>query len=463
MSVRSTPHTAAPSARRLARRVRLRGENPNRPDGSPRIVVTGVGVVSPVGIGRAAFWEGLCSGLGGIDAARLRTPRGSEDDDCCPAGRLVAEVSNFDADRQLPGSRKHFKTMSRDVQLGVLAANLANEDATLAAGSLDPDRLGVVFGAGRISAGPRGLLAAAAACVDENGRFDPGRWGAAGLAEIPPLWLLRQLPNMPACHVSIALDARGPNNTITSRDASAILALDEAARTIARGAADVMVVGASSCSTDPVDLSRMTAAGELSARNDDPEHALRPFDAARDGTVAGEGAAAFVLERFDHAVRRGADIYCELLGTASAGDGRRSDRGTGLVNAMKAALNRGGIETAAGIGHINAHGKSTRWDDLVESRAYHTLLGDDLGGVPVTALKSHFGHTDAGSGAIELAGSVLALRHRELPMTLGFETPDPLCGIDVVHGGPLPLVGRTAISVNRTKAGQAAAAVIQAV
>ena len=454
MSIHALHHRSPRPHRRRPRTLRA--------DGSPRLVISGVGVVSPVGIGRIAFWDGLCGGLGGIDAAAVRTPH-AHDDDFGPAGRLVAEVNDFDPSKQLPRSRKHFKTMSRDVQLGVLAADLASEDALLPIGSVDPDRVGVIFGAGRIAPGPRALVAAAAACVGPDGTFDPQKWGETGLANIPPLWLLRQLPNMPACHISIALDARGPNNTITSRDASAILALDEAARTIARGAADVMVVGSASCSTDPVDLARMRSAGELSEQTDDPEHALRPFDARRDGTVAGEGAAAFVLERYDHALARGADIYCELLGTASASDGRRSDRGTGIVNAMKAALTRGGIDRAAGIGHINAHGKSTRWDDLVESRAYHTLLGDDLAGVPVTALKSHFGHTDAGSGAIELAGSVLALRHRQLPMTLGFETPDPLCGIDVVHGGPLPLVGSSAISVNRTKTGQAAAAVIQAV
>ena len=459
MSNPTSPHR---SSHRPSRRRPRPVSQTRRADGTPRIVVSGVGVVSPVGIGRDAFWNGLCNGLGGIDAAQVRVPRGS-DDDFGPAGRLVAEVTDFEPNVHLRGSRKHFKTMSRDVQLGVLAADLATEDALLPAGSANPDRVGVIFGAGRVAPGPRALMAAAAACVGPDGTFDPDKWGQAGLANIPPLWLLRQLPNMPACHISIALDARGPNNTITSRDASAILALDEAARTIARGAADMMVVGAASCSTDPVDLSRMRSAGELSERTDDPEHALRPFDARRDGTVAGEGAAAFVLERYDHAVRRGADIYCELLSTASGSDGRRTDRGTGVVNAMKAALTRGGIESAKGIGHINAHGKSTRWDDLIESRAYHTLLGGDLGGVPVTALKSHFGHTDAGSGAIELAGSVLALRHRQLPMTLGFETPDPLCGIDVVHGGPLPLIGQTAISVNRTKTGQAAAAVIQAV
>ena len=461
MSVTHGSHSNSRPVRGSGRRVRRPRESGLRPDGSPRVVITGVGVVSPVGIGATDFFAGLCGGAGGVNASRVcehAGPHGA----FCPDGRLVASVSQFDAERHLARSRKHFKSMSRDVQLGVLAADLATDDARVTLGTIAPERLGVIYGAGRIAPGLDGLAAAAAVCTDASGRFDPAKFGADGLANIAPLWLLRQLPNMPACHVSIALDARGPNNTITSRDASAILAVDEAVRTIQRGAADAMVVGAASCNTDPVDLARMAAAGELSELTDDPEHAVRPFDARRDGTAAGEGGAAFVLERYDHAVRRGADIYAEVLGTAAASDGRDRSGGTGLVNAMRAALKKGGIGSAAGIGHINAHGKSTRWDDLVESRAYRTLLGDDLAGVPVTALKSHFGHTDAGSGAIELAGSVLALRHRRLPMTLGFETPDPLCGIDVVHDGPLDLRGTTALSVNRTTAGQGAAAVIQA-
>ncbi|QDT16376.1 beta-ketoacyl-[acyl-carrier-protein] synthase family protein [Alienimonas californiensis] len=458
MSNHSHPHSRSP--RPLGRRPRLVAKT-RRADGTPRIVVTGVGVVSPVGIGRVAFWDGLCNGLGGIHAAAR--PVGVSEEDFGVSGRLIAEVTDFDPNTHLAGRRKHFKTMSRDVQLGVLAADLAAEDAVLSAGAVNPDRIGVVYGAGRIAPGPLALVEGVAACMRADGTFNPDIWGELGLPSVPPLWLLRQLPNMPACHVSIALDARGPNNTLTCQDASAILALEEAARTIARGAADVMIAGASSSNTDAFDLAKMRSAGELSAQTNDPEHALRPFDARRDGTVAGEGAAVFVLERYDHAVRRGADIYCELLGAASASGGKRIDQGAGIVNAMKSALHRGGIEKASGIGHINAHGKSTQWDDLIESRAYHTLLGDDLAGVPVTALKSHFGHTDAGSGAIELAGSVLALRHRQLPMTLGFETPDPLCGIDVVHGGPLSLKGTSAVSVNATKTGQAAAAVLQAV
>ena len=460
MSARPPANPPRP-ARRPPRRARLRRETGLRPDGTPRLVITGVGAVSPVGIGNDDFFAGLCDGLGGFDAPEEcgTRPGGAS---FCPDGRLVASVRDFSADRHLAGSRKHFKTMSRDVQLGVLAADLATDEAGVTRGTIDPDRLGVVFAAGRISPEPRTLAAAAAACLGPDGAFDPSRFGKDGLEAIAPLWLLRQLPNMPACHISIALDARGPNNTVTSRDAGCILALDEAARTIARGAADAVVVGAASSSTDAVDLARMAASGELTNAHD-PRHALRPFDAGRDGTVPGEGAAAFVLERWDHAVRRGAEIYGELLGTAAAHDGRDRSGGTGLVNAMRAALRKGGIDSHRAIGHLNAHGKSTRWDDLVESRALRTMFGDDLAGVPVTALKSHFGYTDAGSGALELAGSVLALRHRKLPMTLGFETPDPLCGIDVIHDGPLDLRGRTALSVNRTGAGEGAAAVIQAV
>ena len=456
-----TPRHHNGGTRRSPRRARLRRESGLRPDGTPRLVITGVGAVSPVGIGNDDFFAGLCDGLGGVDASNACETRDTGGS-FCPNGRLVASVREFSADRHLAGSRKHFKTMSRDVQLGVLAADLATDEARITRGTIDPDRLGVVFAAGRISPEPQTLAAAAAACVGADGKFDPARFGTDGLAGIAPLWLLRQLPNMPACHISIALDARGPNNTVTSRDAGCILTLDEAARTIARGAADAVVVGAASSSTDAVDLARMAAAGELTGTRD-PQHALRPFDAGRDGTVPGEGAAAFVLERWDHAVRRGAEIYGELLGTAAAHDGRDRTGGGGLVNAMKAALRKGGLDHLRGVGHLNAHGKSTRWDDLVESRALRTLFGDDLAGVPVTALKSHFGYTDAGSGALELAGSVLALRHRRLPMTLGFETPDPLCGIDVIHDGPLDLVGRTALSVNRTSAGEGVAALIQAV
>lgn len=421
-----------------------------------RIVVTGVGVVSPIGIGKTAFWNNLTVGRTGI--GRIESiPHGHF------PSKLAAQVRDFDPLALLPEKRL-LKTMSRDIQLGVASAVLSMTDADLEAGDVDPDRLGVVFGAGRMSTTPQ-ELAEAVRAASAGGGFDAARWNEEAMGRVSPLWLLRQLPNMPAAHVSIEFDARGPNNTITSRDASAILALNEAIGCIERGAADAMIVGGCGSRIQPVDIAKLGLFEGLSRREDDPEHACRPFDFERDGTILGEGAATFVIEDYEHARRRGADIYCEILGTGAGCDGQGFSNeagGTGLVRAIEQAMGRAGISPRE-LGHINAHGKATQSDDLVESRAYHRAFGADAEKIPVTALKSYFGHSDAGSGAVELAGSVLALRYGELPMTLNYENPDPRCRINVVHDEPLRLRSRSALSVNRTNVGQSAAVVVRAV
>lgn len=423
--------------------------------GRVRTVVTGVGVVAPIGIGKHAFWKSLEAGRTGIDFLRAFPARDLP-------SRLAAEVRDFDPERLLP-EKKHLKVMSRDIQLGVAAASLAMQDAGLRSGDVDPDRLGVEFGAGRISTNPEELAAAARACTGPEGEFRFENFGENALGQIAPLWLLRQLPNMPACHVSIEFDARGPNNTITARDASAILALSEAIRTIERGAADAMIVGACGSNVHPVDIAKLSLFEGLS-RRDDPERACRPFDYERDGTIVGEGAAVFIVEEYQHARRRGAEIYAEVLGIGAGCDGRGYENGaggTGLVRAIQSAFRQSAIEPRE-LGHINAHGKSTQRDDLVESRAYHRALGEQAESIPVTALKSYFGHFDAGSGAVELAGTLLALKEGWLPRTLNYENPDPRCPLDVVRDDLLPLRSRCAMSVNRTAMGQSAAAIVRA-
>ncbi len=424
---------------------------------SPRVVITGVGVVSPVGIGNDAFWRNLSSGRSGIDfmEAFVRS-----DLPC----KFAAEVQDFDAMGYLR-QRKMLKVMSRDIQLGVSSANLAMEDAGLSRGDVDPDRLGVEFGAGRISSTPQELAQAASDCADAQEAFEYTRWGEGSMGKIAPLWLLKQLPNMPACHVSIEFDARGPNNTITSRDASALLALAEATRTIQRGAADAMIVGACSSNVDPVDIARMNLMDSLSHTGEDPKRACRPFDMNRDGSIVGEGAATFVVELYEHAVARGADIYAEVIGLGAGCDGTgyaNGAGGTGLVRAIQKALQQAQLRPDE-LGHINAHGKSTQRDDLVEARAYHRAMGTAAERVPVTAMKSYFGNFDAGSGAVELAGTVLALRHQQIPMTLNYETPDPNCRLNVIRDSPLRSRSSAAMTVNRTDVGQCAAAVLRAV
>lgn len=424
--------------------------------GANRVVVTGVGVVSPVGIGTSTFWSSLQQGLSGI-----RLPRARAEWDV--PSRLAAEVPPFDP-LPLLSHRKVLKLMSRDILLGVSAAALAVRDAGLKKGGVDPERFGVVYGSGHIPTAPEDLVEAAALCGREPNRFDFERWGDDGMSRIYPLWLLRQLPNMPACHVAIEHDARGPNNTITSREASPLLALAEAVHTIRRGVCDAMIVGGCGSEVHPVDVTRLNLSAALT-RTDNPAQACRPFDRDRDGGVLGEGAATFVIESYDHARRRGAEIYAEVLAVTAGCDGRgylNGAGGTGLVRAMETAFDRSGIRPDE-LGHINAHGRATLRDDLVEARAYHRGLGSAAENIPVIALKGYFGESDAGAGAMELAASLLAVRHGSIPATLRYETPDPECRLNIVHGGPRPLGNRTFLTVNRTAMGQSAAAILRGV
>ena len=420
-----------------------------------RVVVTGVGVVSPIGIGNDSFWDSLVHNRTGIDFLQTLPSDG------LPSA-FGAEVRDFDPIDFLR-DRKFVKVMCRDIQLGVASSSLAVRDAGTVPGWIDPHRFGVVFGAGRMTCHPAELAAAVQACRTEQG-FDPERWGTESLKSIAPLWLLRQMPNMPASHVSIDHNACGPNNTITCRDASALLALAEAVRVIQSDRADAMIVGAGSSNIHPVDIAKFHAFEGLSRRTDDPSRACRPFDFERDGTVVGEGAASFVVESYEHAVRRGATIYAEVLGTGAGCDGRgvsNESAGVGLVRAMQSAIEASGIRPDE-LGHINSQGKSTQSDDIVESRAYNRVFGDVVMRIPVTALKSYIGHFDAGAGAVELAGTLLSLKNGYVPATLNYEIPDPRCRLNVTRGEASRLRNRTAITVNRTAMGQSAAAVLRA-
>lgn len=422
-----------------------------------RVVVTGVGVVSPIGIGNDQFWNSLSNNRSGIsflksmEAEHLPSPFG-------------AEVSDFNPSTMLR-DRKFVKVMSRDMQLGVASARLAMEDTGLVDSQVDPYRKGVVYGAGRMTTHPSELVQAIQASLDEDNVFSMTRWGEGGMGRVAPLWLLKQLPNMPACHISIDHDARGPNNTITCRDTSALMALAEGVRVIEGNRADVMIVGACSSNIHPVDIAKFHRFEGLSTRHDDPERACRPFDFERDGAVVGEGAATFVLESYEHAKARGAEIYAEVLGVGAGSDGKGQPNeaaGLGLVRAIEASLKRSGIAPTE-LGHINAQGKSTQPDDIVESRAYHRAMGDCVLKVPVTAMKSFIGHFDAGAGAVELAGTLLSLKNGVVPATLNYEIPDPRCRLSVVREGPLKLKTRTALTVNRTAVGQSAAAILRAI
>jgi 3-oxoacyl-[acyl-carrier-protein] synthase II len=406
-----------------------------------------MGVVSPIGIGKEPFWDALSTGRSGIGPLEL-----SEMADL-PV-RLAAEVRDF-APKQFIANRKGLKVMSRDAQLGIAASLLACQDAGISAGGVDPERFGIVLGADRICGSVEESEEPYRRCL-VDGQFDFSRWGSDGMAASFPLSFLRVLPNMIASHISITQDARGPNNTIHQSEVSSLLAVSEAARAIQRGAADVMMAGGASSQMNAFDWARYSILGRAS-RCGDPCAAPRPFDRNRDGEVIGEGAAVFILESLAHAEARGASILARILGFSGTGPTSRngSERGQALRRAAIEALDRAGMNPAE-VGHVNAHGVGTVEEDKTEAAVIRDLMAD----VPVTAPKSYFGNLGSAGGAMEMAVSLMALQKGLIPPTLHYERPDPQCPVNVVHGEPLPFSNRSALLINRTPVGQAAALVL---
>jgi 3-oxoacyl-[acyl-carrier-protein] synthase II len=298
----------------------------------------------------------------------------------------------------------------------------------------------------------------------EAGEFRFEGWGQIGMKEVTPLWLLKYLPNMPASHLAIYNDLRGPSNSQTMRESSSNLAIGEAFRTVARGAADTMLAGATGTRVQPMKLVHALIQEQVAADGVEPAKACRPFDLHRSGQVLGEGAGAVVLEELEVARSRGTRIYGEMIGFgASTVADRRgvADRKRALVNAMRAALNDAGM-TPAELGHIHAHGLSTTSSDAAEAAAICEVFGDHTATIPVVAAKSYFGNLGAGSGSVELIASVIALNAGHLFPTINYETPDPECPVRVVTRQETS-AGKSLLNLSITPQGQAAALVVRCV
>ncbi|HEV3416561.1 MAG TPA: beta-ketoacyl-[acyl-carrier-protein] synthase family protein [Pirellulales bacterium] len=428
-----------------------------------RVVITGIGLVSPLGNSKEALWDALVSGRSGV--APFESPLA----EALPA-RFAAEAK-FTGDieefgpldkEQKKAIRKGLKLMCRESQMGVAAAQLALADAKIAVGGVDPERIGCVFGTDYMLTLPEDFSAAVTRCRSEQGVFDYSRWGKEGMAEITPLWLLKYLPNMPASHVAIYNDLRGPNNSITHREAAANLAVAEAFHTITRGSADIMAAGATGTRVHPMKSVHAAQQEELASNGVDPARASRPFDLNRDGMVLGEGAALVVLEELGSAQARGSTIYAEIVGTGSSQATDKNyvaRRDVALANVIRRSIAEAGA-TPDDVGHIHAHGLSTHTSDADEARAIREVFGERADRIPVTAAKSYFGNLGAGSGMVELIASVLALSNHHLPPILNYETPDPECRITpagAAHSDP----GRNFINLSVTPQGQASAVMVR--
>ncbi|MEM6329869.1 MAG: beta-ketoacyl synthase N-terminal-like domain-containing protein [Planctomycetota bacterium] len=418
------------------------------------VFITGAGVVCPIGVGAQEVWSAVEAGRSGV--RRI--------DDLADAGWIApfgGTVTGFEAKRFVK-PRKSLKVMADEIQWAFAAGEEAWAGAGLpeepGAGGIDPERMGVVCGGGLMYCDMTELEGPYRACLDEQRAFDFSRWGGAALREFFPLWMLKYLPNMSACHIGIRRDARGPTNTMAHGDTSSLLALGEAAEVIRRGQADVMITGGSSRRLHMTDPLWHSGAGFWQS-GEDPATACRPFDASRNAGVCGEGAAMRVLESGAHARRRGAAPLAEVLGVASgssAGSGVAGGRITeGVIAGVLAqAMGRAGVSRGE-IGSVNAHGLGTPAEDAIEARAIAQAVGD----TPVTAPKSYLGNLGAAGGAGELGISQLGQQHGVTPATINHHQTGPDCPINVATD-TAPTDKPCVAAVNYNTTGQAAAAIL---
>lgn len=374
------------------------------------ILITGLGVVSPLGVGLENFWKALAAGQSGV----VERPEFAGHDWPFQIG---APVQGFDP-KQLVKPRKALKVMCPPIQTGCAAANLAVEHAGLIPEQLNPDRIATVFGTEVFISDPREIGNAFFKCL-VDGKYQHDRWGTAGLGEIEPLWMLKYLPNMVASHISIAIDARGPSNSICQGDASSLLSIIEAAELLRRGWADTAVAGGTGSN---LQLFSMIYRGKdnYSRRVDKPAAASRPFDRNRDGEVAGEGAGAIVLETSNSMLRRGGTAQARLAGWAQGFCSLESPRFPQRVaEVCEQALAAARLPVEE-LGQFNAHGTSQPLSDRLEATAIAKFASE----VPMVAFKHNFGNLGPGSGTIELIGGILAMQRGVLPGAINFTAPD---------------------------------------
>lgn len=421
-----------------------------------RVVVTGLGVVAPNGIGKDAFWSACLNGRSGI--APIRTFDASHH----PV-RIAGEVADFDVAPYLPPcQRKSMKIMSRAMRFAVGAAGLGVQDSGLELDKEDPERVGVVMGTGIMPVDLPEITPALMDSCDEAGRLQTTRLGQR-TDTLFPLWILKYLPNMVAAHVSLAFNAQGPNNTIVTACAAGTQAVGEAFRLIARGDADIVLAGGSDSRIDPLLILAYSALGALSQSGRPASEVSRPFDGMRDGFVLGEGAGMLILEDLEHARKRGAQIYAEVLGLGTSFDAYAATKpdpeARGAVRAIHSALREARVDPAD-VDYINAHGTSTRLNDEMETLAVKKVFGDGAKALPLSSIKSMVGHLIGAAGAVEAVALSLTLAENVLPPTINQTKPDPVCDLDYVPNSAREMPVLVGVSTSFGFGGQNAALVM---
>ena len=391
-----------------------------------RVVVTGVGLVSPLAIGTQANWDAILAGKSGIGPI-------TRFDASHYSARIAGEVQGFDPLQFV--DKKDVKKMDVFIQFALAASQFAVDDARLAVTPEIADNVGVY-----IASGIGGFQTIEREHVElMNG----------GPRRISPFFIPASIINLAAGQVSIRFNARGPNLATCTACTASAHAIGEAFEIIRRGDADIMIAGGSEAAITPMGVGGFAAMRALSTRNDDPQHASRPFDKDRDGFVMGEGSGICILETLDSATARGASIYCEIAGYGLTSDAYhltgQPEEAHGAVRSMKMALRKAGIEPAQ-VDYINAHGTSTPINDPTETRGVKSLFGEHAYKLAMSSTKSMTGHLLGAAGGLEAGITALAIRHQIAPPTINLDNPDPACDLDYVPHTPRPMAIRYALS-----------------
>jgi 3-oxoacyl-[acyl-carrier-protein] synthase II len=432
---------------------------------SARVVITGLGAVTPLGLTVDDTWAGLRAGRVGIDTITAFDPVGF-------GCKLAGQVPEYIIRDHLPKSlRKSVKLMSRDIELSIIAANEAVRNAGLVTKGIDPEnvnvdpeRMAINLGAGLISCDLVELAPAVAASLTD-GKFDIYKWGKDGLELVTPLWLLKYLPNMLACHVGIIHDIQGPSNTITCAEASGHLAIAEAAQVIARGASDIALAGAAEAKVNPIVMIRQCLLKRATSQNnDDPASACRPFDAGARGSVFGEAAGVVVLENMESAENRSARIYAEIAGVGQSNNinpayEHLEPDGYGLRIAIEKAMADAGI-SPEDLDLIIPHGTGIPADDLAEAKAIQAALGSIAAEIPVWPTKSMLSNSGAASGEVDVVGAVCAMKEGSIPAAVNCNRQIDGCDLNILDQ-PRETNIRHALSCSYTYGGQTAAVVLR--
>ena len=432
---------------------------------SSRIVITGLGAISPLGLTADDMWQGLSAGRCGIGKITAFDPIGFS----C---KLAGQVPDFKIRQYVPKSyRKAVKLMSRDIKLSIVAADEALRDSGLVTKAIDPEninidptRVGINLGAGLISCDLVELAPAVAASLTD-GKFDIHKWGKDGLEMVTPLWLLKYLPNMLACHVGIIHNIQGPSNSITCAEASAQLSISEASQIVERGDADIVLAGGAEAKVNPIIMIRQCLLKRTTAENNDhPAAACRPFDADAKGAVFGEAAGIIVVESVENAQARGAKIYAEIAGTGQSNNinpqyESLEPDGKGIRIAIEKALADANIRPED-LDLVVPHGTGIAADDSAEAKAIEAALGQAVEDIPVWPTKSMLSNTGAASGALDVIAAVRVINESRIPAAKNCSKKADSCNLNI-STEPMQKDIRYALCCSYTYGGQTAAVVLK--